>query len=283
MSLTFSEDHIRQIFGSVTISYVNVAFLTLLSYDLLLNGGAEYDHIWKSKWSLIKWGSGAVSADVLFDVALTSCNTLTKFNTVFSIFGIGVTEVILIIRTYALYGSSKKVLTFCVVVWLSVGGICTWAAITWSESVVDDVKMGLPCPIVESSSVLVACYVSLLVGETVIVLLTLWKFVHYKVSAAGTFRSSRLITSFYRDGIIFYVAILVFFIGIVVLQSGLPEDLKLIALTPLRVMHSILACRLVIHVRVVASEEGTGTVVNSKPLLFANIQADIRCGVDTVI
>ncbi|KAJ7496183.1 hypothetical protein B0H11DRAFT_1999975 [Mycena galericulata] len=321
MSLTFSEDHIRQIFGSVTISVI--AFLTLLSYDLLLNGGAEYDHIWKSKWSLIKclylWsrygpfidtaiamlrGSGAVSADVLFDAALTSCNTLTKFNTIFSIFGIGVTEVILIIRTYALYGSSKKVLTFCVVVWLvrsfvlfitttsgftiifthkSVGGICTWAAITWSESVVDDVNLGLPCPILESSSVLVACYVSLLVGETVIVLLTLWKFVHYKVSAAGTFRSSRLITSFYRDGIIFYVAILVFFIGIVVLQSGLPEDLKLIALTPLRVMHSILACRLVIHVRVVASEEGTGTVVNSKPLLFANIQADIRCGVDTVI
>ncbi|KAJ7434349.1 hypothetical protein B0H11DRAFT_2258542 [Mycena galericulata] len=130
-------DFVRQRFGSVTISYVSVASLTLLSCDLLLNVGAEYHHIWKSKWSLIKclylWsrygpfidttiamlrGSGAVSAEVLFGVALTSCNTLTKFNTVFSIFGIGVTEVILIIRTYTLYGSSKKSGDLCVVVWL---------------------------------------------------------------------------------------------------------------------------------------------------------------------
>jgi hypothetical protein len=36
----------------------------------------------------------------------------------------------------------------------------------------------------------------------VIVLLTLWKFVHYKVSGvAGTFRSSRLMISFHRDGV----------------------------------------------------------------------------------
>jgi hypothetical protein len=48
-------------------------------------------------------------------------------------------------------------------------------------------------------------------------------------------------------------------------------------------MHSILACQLVIHVRVVASEEETDTLGKSKPLLFANLQADNRCGVDTVI
>jgi hypothetical protein len=48
-------------------------------------------------------------------------------------------------------------------------------------------------------------------------------------------------------------------------------------------MHSTLACQLVIHVRVVASDEDTGTVGKSKSLLFANLQADNRCGVDTVI
>ncbi|KAJ7928181.1 hypothetical protein B0H13DRAFT_1860625 [Mycena leptocephala] len=311
------------------------------SYDALLNIGEEYHHIWKSKWGLIKclylWsrygpfidttiavlrGAG-VMADLLLGVSPTSCNTLAKFNTVFSIFGIGVTEIILIIRTYALYGSSKKVLAFCMVVWLdslftnkSVGGICTWAAMTWSQSVVS----GLNC-----SNILVACYVSLLVGETVIVLLTLRKLVHYKLSAAEPFRSSPLRTSFYRDecllgpGIMFYVAILgeafmslgflfsqtldtshfhwycgaskwppgkfqLFKDVIRLLSKRFDQtELKLIGLTPLRVMHSTLACQLVIHVRVVASEEETYTLGKSKPLLFANLQADNRCGVDTVI
>ncbi|KAJ7271254.1 hypothetical protein C8J57DRAFT_1716388 [Mycena rebaudengoi] len=291
------------LFAPLTTSYVSVAFLTLLSYDVLLNISEEYHHIWKSKWSLIKclylWSrygpfidttitvlrGGGLITDLLLGISPTSCNTLTKFNTVFSIFGIGVTEIILIIRTYALYGSSKKVLTFCVVVWLSVGGICTWATITWSKSVVMDINFFLPCDLVEGSRVLVACYVSLLIGETVIVLLTLWKIVHYKVAGvAGTFRSSRLMNSFYRDGIMFYVAILAFFIFIVLLSKRFDQtEFKLLGLTPLRVMHSILACQLVIHVRVVASNVDTGTVEKSKSLLFANLQADNRCGVDTVI
>ncbi|KAJ6572177.1 hypothetical protein B0H19DRAFT_679299 [Mycena capillaripes] len=120
---------------------------------------------------------------------------------------------------------------------------------------------------------------------TVIVLLTLWKFVQYKLSAAGTFRSSRLRTSFYRDGIVFYVAILVIFVGIVVLQSNLPANFNAIGITPLRVMHSILAFQLVIHVRVVASEGETDTDTQGKgePILFAKFQADSRCGIDTVI
>ncbi|KAJ7689213.1 hypothetical protein B0H14DRAFT_3051183, partial [Mycena olivaceomarginata] len=266
----------------LTLIYVLMAFLTIMSYDALLNAGEEYHHIWKSKWSLIKclylWSrygpfidttisvlrGGGVISDLLHGVSLTqtltNCNTLNKFNTVFSIFGIGVTEV------------RKKCWLFCVVVWLS------------QTSIVSNCTFFSFCDLVEGSSVLVACYVSLLVGETVIVLLTLWKFVHYKVSAvAGTFRSSRLIISFYRDGIIFYMAILAIFIGIMVLQRGLPTEFKLIGLTPLRVMHSILTCQLVIHVRVVASEEDTGTGMKEKSLLFADLQADSRCGIDTVI
>ncbi|KAF8179548.1 hypothetical protein K438DRAFT_1938441 [Mycena galopus ATCC 62051] len=84
------------------------------SYDALLNAAEEYYHIWKSKWSLIKclylWSrygpfidttisvlrGGGVISDLLHSAsltqALTNCNTLNKFNTVFSIFGIGVTE-----------------------------------------------------------------------------------------------------------------------------------------------------------------------------------------------
>ncbi|KAJ7902938.1 hypothetical protein B0H13DRAFT_2335460 [Mycena leptocephala] len=173
------------LFAPLTTSYVSVAFLTLLSYDVLLNVSEEYHHIWKSKWSLIKclylWSrygpfidtiftvlkGGGLITDLLFGVSPTSCNTLTKFNTVFSIFGIGVTE---------------------------------------NHPFKSEIA--------------------------VIVLLTLWKFVHYKASGvAGTFRSSRLMISFYRDGIMFYVAILAFFIGIVILQSGSPTEFKLIGLT----------------------------------------------------
>jgi hypothetical protein len=175
-------------------------------------------------------------------------------------------------------------------------------------------------------------------GIAVIVLLTLWKFVHYKVSGVAGFRSSRLITSFYRDGvskwqktlgssclfysgIMFYVAMLgeaftsLEFIfspvvvcshfhwhcGNPVAKQALWSDRVQITRahvgvvgfqwkhvvdrpdSPLRVMHSILVCQLVIHVRAIASDEDPGTVGKSKSLLFANLQTDNRCGVDTVI
>ncbi|KAJ7176899.1 hypothetical protein C8R46DRAFT_1213470 [Mycena filopes] len=106
------------------VVYLDVASLTLLTYDTLLNASQEYQHIWNSKWSLIEclylWSRYGTFVDTTisvlkrrdFDLDLASCASITSFYNLFSGFGILTTEVILMIRTYALYGHPKKLIVF---------------------------------------------------------------------------------------------------------------------------------------------------------------------------
>jgi hypothetical protein len=48
-------------------------------------------------------------------------------------------------------------------------------------------------------------------------------------------------------------------------------------------MHSIMACHLVIHIRVVALENETNTGATKSPIVFANFPDESRRGVDTVV
>jgi len=281
------------------LSYVDVACLALLTYDTLLNVSLEYRHIWKSKWGFIKclylWSrygtfldtTVAVLSRLDMNIGPSSCNTFSKFNTIFAGFGIGITEIILMTRTYALYGRPKKLLAFFMILWLSIGGVCTWAVINLTSSNPAPSPF-ISCALDTSSNVLLVsnvglvCYISLLAGETVIVLLTFWKGLRTFQLAGSASRSSHLVVSFYLDGIMFYLIMLLIFVVVVVLQNTAPQMLRSIGVTPLRVMHSILACHLVIHVRVVASQSDTNTSIKSA-IVFANLPADSRRGVDTVV
>ncbi|KAK1220395.1 hypothetical protein PQX77_016825 [Marasmius sp. AFHP31] len=136
----------------------------------------------------------------------------------------------------------------------------------------------IKCYLGRASNIGLVCYMSLLAGETVIVLMTIWKaYSTWRTTTRNVpFKTSPLIVSFYRDGIgssstiskvnlythnilatgiLFYCCVLPFTIINVIALLGLPEGLLLIADTPLRVVHSILACRLVIHVRHIADTE----------------------------
>ncbi|KAJ7863251.1 hypothetical protein B0H13DRAFT_2070682 [Mycena leptocephala] len=219
-------------------SYVVVAFLTILIYDTLLNLGLEYHHIWKSKWGLIKclylWSRYGTFFDTILNVIRrldmsvnlnpSSCTTLLKIITIFSGIGISIAEskpnivpnllfersetVILMTRTYAIYGRSKKLLGFFIIMWLSIGGVATWAVINWTDSFKLPPESHTSCDLVSSSNTLLVCLVSLLAGETIIVLLTLWKGFRTFSLGGSALRSSRLVISFYRDGIMFYLAML---------------------------------------------------------------------------
>ncbi|KAJ7145766.1 hypothetical protein C8R44DRAFT_755827 [Mycena epipterygia] len=168
----------------------------------------------------------------------------------------------------------------CSIYYQAIGGVNTWAVIKWTESFNIEVAPSpiTSCELGSSSNIELVCYLSLLVGETgrfsVIVLLTLWKGFQICALPGPASRNSRFITTFYRDGILFYLAMLLSLIVDVVLQSVAPPALKFIANTPLPVIRSILVCHLVTHVRAVASEdETTGMAVKS--LAFARFPAEI--------
>ncbi|KAJ7749044.1 hypothetical protein DFH07DRAFT_559404 [Mycena maculata] len=227
-----------------SVSYVDVACLSLLSYDTLLNINQEDRHIWRSKWGLIKclylWTRYSTFIDTILAVRnrfqrvvnSPSCRSISGFDT--SV-GIGITAVILMVRTYALYGRSKRLLVFFAIMWLLIGGVDMWALLRYTESfkpVADSPvssPIGVSCDVDSSSNIVLVCLVSLLVGETVVVLLTLWKGLYTFFPVGSTGQQSHLVTTFYRDGILFYLAILLIFIIDVVLQRAARPGLQDIA------------------------------------------------------
>ncbi|KAJ7873308.1 hypothetical protein B0H14DRAFT_144357 [Mycena olivaceomarginata] len=128
------------------VSYVKAAFLTLLAYDTILHIGQEYRYVWKSRWSVVKilylWTRYSTFIDTILAVQervdfsrdASSCSRIMTFTTIFAGFGIGVAEIILMIRTYALYERSKKLLVFFTVIWFAAGGVNFWAVIQWTRS-----------------------------------------------------------------------------------------------------------------------------------------------------
>jgi len=245
--------------GLQVVFYIRAAFLALLVYDWLLQINQEYLHVWKSRWTLIKslyllTRIGALIVTIMSIGNSDACNKLTTFTTAFSGLLLGVTELILMVRTYTLYERSKKLLVSFFVLWLSVGGVASWAVAKWtSASNLTSSDPALPsCWLRDSSHIStgLVCFVSLLAGETVIVLLTLGKvfrkFYHHK---------SGLLKSLYCDGVWFYLAIWPCTIATVVVLVAAPTGLNYLPDTPVLVMHAVLSCRLITHAREIAAEE----------------------------
>ncbi|KAJ7605475.1 hypothetical protein FB45DRAFT_1069297 [Roridomyces roridus] len=277
-------DNAFDLYDFQVVSYADVAFICLLVYDTLLQISREHIYIWKSRWSIVKclylWTRYATYVDtslaVLHRVDITPLpsSTCDKIGTFDTGIGIAITEVILMIRTYALYGNSKRLLAIFVIMWLSLCGVGFWSVLRYADATTHE--SGNSCDTNNpASKVWIACYAALLASETIIVTLTLWR----ALRAGGLAflrHPSRLVTTFYRDGIFFYVAFLFVFIIDVVLKVAIARPaLQDVADTPLRVLHSILACRLVIHVRHVAAEEDRSSTGKVKsPIMFAKIEGD---------
>ncbi|KAJ7206051.1 hypothetical protein GGX14DRAFT_568511 [Mycena pura] len=202
------------------VYYMKAAFLTLLVYDTLLQLNEEYLHVWRSRWTLIKFlylwtrystfvGTVGPLAHLAYASPLT-CDGVTAFTFIFSVVGIGVAEMILMIRTYTLYERSKKLLVFFFVMWSSLCGIVFWAVTEWGTNLQA-------------------------------------AFSHQKIT--------NFWRSMYCDGLWFYLAILPFTTATVICLYVAPPGLSELFDCPVQVMHSILCCRLITHARDVAAEE----------------------------
>ncbi|KAJ6532358.1 hypothetical protein B0H19DRAFT_1272659 [Mycena capillaripes] len=249
-------------------SRIDVGMLTALTYDTLLNIEQEYRLVWRSQWNLIKclylWARYSTFIDTAFSVYLrtwlpinpTTCHMMTGFMRIFAVMGAIITELILTIRTYALYEKLLPLLAFLSVMWLSIGGVNMWALINWTGSLTQ-VPLSPPtsCNLDSPTQIGIVYYVSLLIGETVIVLLTVWKGFRTFWQSRSSYRHSQLVTTVYRDGVLFYLAIFVILLVDCITAAEAREGRKYLADSPLRVMQSILACHFVLHARAVADKD----------------------------
>ncbi|KAJ7605478.1 hypothetical protein FB45DRAFT_488320 [Roridomyces roridus] len=271
------------------VSYIKAGFLALFAYDTLLQLEQECLYIWQARWTLIKclylWTRYSPFVALVISVAHSihpnlSCES-SIFATIYSGFGIGLTELILMVRTYTLYERSKRLLLFFFLLWFSVAGVSFWAVTKWTDkfsSTTAGTSLFASCYFSSSTIIGIGlvCYLSLLVGEIVVISLTLWRF--YRQFSKNT---SGLFTSLYRDGILYYLAIPPFTIATIIILFTAPPGLSDIADTPVYVMHSVLVCRLINHAREKAAEEDAraATLANLEEVKFrlgSNSVIDIR-------
>ncbi|KAF5383923.1 hypothetical protein D9757_007429 [Collybiopsis confluens] len=202
--------------------------LTLLTYDYVLSFSQEVAHVWFSKWGLVKvlyfWSRYSPFIDTILaiqeqinpHISSTSCHRIMVFNTIFAGLGIGISDLILLARTYAMYQNSRKVLVILIISWTPVAIVNMVVAFAWTSSLSEITMNGSVsgCLPVEENKTGIVNYVFLLGGETIVVILTVWQafqnFYKHKFSSQAT---HMVIETFYRDGILFYIFILPITLG----------------------------------------------------------------------
>ncbi|KAK0228148.1 hypothetical protein IW262DRAFT_582389 [Armillaria fumosa] len=153
---------------------------------------------------------------------------------------------ILIVRTCALYGNCKKVVYGLGTVWM------LWVSPT-------SVLPG--CYLASDNPILFVCFASLLLLEVLLLILHVWK-------ALRLLRESRnnLVSTFFRDGVIYYMCLSPLTLGNVLVILLAPVDMVDLLDTLMRVCHSIMCCRLLLGLRQTAVFVQRGSMPTTLPI-----------------
>jgi len=130
-------------FGLQTTNYLYFSMFVLSIYDWLISLDYEVKHIWQSEWNISKILFIITRYGTLLDMPMKvaifaarygvvdsdACNILLKATTWLTLLGMSVSELILLLRTIAIYSRSKRVavpLSIAYVVGVVVGITINW-------------------------------------------------------------------------------------------------------------------------------------------------------------
>jgi len=267
----------------------------LLLYDTIINMSDEVNMIWLQRWSVGKvlyiltryWGllDGILNLWYDFYTGLTpdSCRILYIAATCSVHFGIVMCSMVLILRTYAIWGKNIYVLiylasfqfVFIVVI-----------IFTFRQSVKSTTfePLGLPTivacvpKLADDKVLVISCFH--MGFELNVLCLSLFKWIPQWREGSSTL----LIRTLYRDGIIYFAVLFSISMANAIFVIKLfNSPYYYILMEPQRAMHSILTSRLIINLRKAAitgqgaQEYLTGTA--SEGLTFANgVSSESDCG-----
>ncbi|KLO07756.1 hypothetical protein SCHPADRAFT_634829 [Schizopora paradoxa] len=245
------------------VNYVNVCAVTLLFYDTLINIEDEVNCIWRQKWSLTKYVyiaskylafvDSGLTLDILFRRGQSPEECFHKYTaiTYVLIIGMVLAEIILLLRTWAIWALSRWILIYLVVIdsaftiyglsklHHSLGGF-QFAR----ESPLPSLRPCFPEFLLHTNGIYID-YVCIMLAECNILALTLWRGI---VQWRGC--DNTLINIFYRDGIMYFVCLFVISGVNVLLYTTQNRTMDwMLLVEPQRIAHAILAARLVLNVR----------------------------------
>jgi len=244
------------------VRYVHVVSLTLLVVDWACVFSEEVKYIWRSKLNHIKvlyllsrFGPYidtplSVTMYIGPDISFEVCEKMYKAASVSTFFGIFVSEAILIIRTTAIYGNSRRILYSLLGLYGSIAIAGSIILYLFLRSMVygPPPVPGLPgCYLADGSTIIFFDFLMLLLFELVIIILTSWR-------CLKSYRSSALVArTLYRDSIVFFLVLFGLSLGnLLVLAAAPPEYLDVLN-TITRVFHSLISCRILLNIRSAAA------------------------------
>ncbi|KAJ6577791.1 hypothetical protein B0H19DRAFT_1121388 [Mycena capillaripes] len=248
---------------SQSTSYVAIAALTVLVFDHVLTFREEIEYMWFSKWNLAKclylwnryFGLAALSFDAFFYThpTPTSNNTCQAFLQVQGLAAtiiVGTVDVVLLLRVYVLHGNSKKLLKFliplvlCEVVPMAIISILSDLPLKTFARV--DPLLG--CYALSVPRFLTFYTIPALAVSSIMFIMTLHKcgFVFMKSQIASEMPVIRL---FARDGIIWFIAVLLITSTDIILWAAGRPTLAEVNIAMSCALYSIIASRVLLNIK----------------------------------
>jgi len=261
-----------------------IACVTLLVYDYALTFQREVELVWKRKWGLgtilfafnrySPFIEGVISLSIRFFVLSPQlCGKLSAILTWFIVLGLLTSEFVLMLRTYAIWDRSRTALYILLATGtlVSVLGIVSTEmelrSLKWTHGPGDDTG----CFVSEAGTIIFLAYISLLICETTIAIMTAIKALSHLRRSHSDF-----VVTLYRDGFLFYLyCIGISLLNIILTVTG-PGLVNWLA-TLQHIIHSICCTRVLFFIfksqhRVETwNLEGSGQALPTTSIYFTSI------------
>jgi len=245
--------------------YANIATLALLAYDYLLTFEDERRLIWQTKWSVTKaifianrytpfiGIIGLVYVLVGFPAGDPHCKSAFLAASSFIFLSYVVTEFILYLRAYAVWGCTRKILAVCILSLTLIYTTMLYYSIRFitSLSVINNVPSILHtgCIRLPQNKQDLSSFIILVCSEAFALLLLAMK--------AGRRNQSKILRTMFRDGVLyFFLIILASLVNIFILKFT-PASLNSFLLPMQSLLHSIFCSRLMLSIKRLACNDST--------------------------
>ncbi|KAJ3572587.1 hypothetical protein NP233_g2981 [Leucocoprinus birnbaumii] len=259
-----------------------VATTTIAVLDWILTFDLEVSLVWRSRWTVTKFlyflarylpfvdCTLALYHQFSYALPASSCQTLYEVQA--WLFGVGaaLVELIFTLRTWAVWGKGRHftyaLLTVFCVMWVGVF-VIDHLYLRATKHTISPLPQLIGCVMSVSSSILSVDYILLMLYDACLLSLMvirgisaceirlihdfldpliLGRLLLFPVRSEG---NSQLIRIVYSDGIIYYAYVWALSLLNVLVITKLPIELQTLMMLMARVVHAVLACRVVLHIR----------------------------------
>ncbi|KAF8997169.1 hypothetical protein BDQ17DRAFT_1429196 [Cyathus striatus] len=265
--------------------YTDVASISMLVFEYSLMLDLEIKHIWRAKWTIttlvflfIRYLPFVESAILLyrtfsFNLTVDACNTTYRTSTVSILIGVISAEIVLSIRTWAVWKQSRRIgiglIVFSIVI--AVSGISVMTIFSRTVKFIEPPYQPYRgCFLYSGSRILSVVWIDLMIYDGCLLALMvlsvrIWTEPNLKSLFMISDCDNELFGSVLREGVMYYLYLFVLSAINVALIFIMPPDfVNLLTMTE-RVIHSLLTCRIILHIKqsAVADTETLPTTVTA--------------------